>query len=99
MSQKESPAIVGRLEASESQVGNLSGLTELAREAFEQKRTKDCLDLTRAMLLLDPGNADAQAMRLSIQSEMHRDLDSARAFIRQAQSPQVPQSPESIEPQ
>ena len=85
MSQKETTATVGRLEAGESQVGNLSGLTERAREAFEQKRTKDCLDLTRAMLLVDPGNADAQSMRLSIQSEMHRDLDNARAFIRQAQ--------------
>jgi hypothetical protein len=86
MSQKETTATVGRLEAGESQVGNLSGLTERAREAFEQKRTKDCLDLTRAMLLVDPGNADAQSMRLSIQSDMHRDLDNARAFIRQAQS-------------
>jgi hypothetical protein len=96
MSQKETTASIGRLEASESQVGNLSGLTELARKAFEQKRSKDCLDLTRAMLLLDPGNADALAMRLSIQSEMHRDLDSARAFIRQAQSAQ---NDESLEPQ
>jgi hypothetical protein len=93
MSQKETTATVGRLEAGESQVGNLSGLTELAREAFEQKRTKDCLDLTRAILLVDPGNADAQAMRLAIQSEMHRDLDNARAFIRQAQTR------ESLEPQ
>jgi hypothetical protein len=86
MSQKETTATVGRLEAGESQVGNLSEWTERAREAFEQKRTKDCLDLTRAILLVDPGNSDAQSMRLSIQSEMHRDLDSARAFIRQAQS-------------
>jgi hypothetical protein len=45
------------------------------------------------MLLVDPGNADAQSMRLSIQSEMHRDLDNARAFVRQAQSK------ESLEPQ
>jgi hypothetical protein len=81
MSQKATTATVGRLEAGESQHGDLAGLAELAREAFEQKRTKDCLDLTRAMLLVDPGNADAQSMRLSIQSEMHRDLDNARAFI------------------
>jgi hypothetical protein len=86
MSQRETTATVGRLEAGESQVGNLSGLTERAREAFEQKRTKECLDLTRAILLVDPGNTDAQSMRLTIQSEMHRDLDSARAFIRQAKS-------------
>ena len=93
MSQKETTGTIGRLEAGESQDGNLPGLTELAREAYEQKRTKDCLDLTRAMLLIDPTNADAQAMRLSLQSEMHRDLDNARAFIRQAHAR------ESLEPQ
>jgi hypothetical protein len=90
MSQKETTATVGRLETGESQEGNLPWLTERAREAFEQKRTKDCLDLTRAMLLVDPGNADAQSMRLSIQSEMHRDLDNARTFIRQAQTKESP---------
>src|SRR5205823_13976494 len=36
--------------------------------------------------LLDPDNADAQWMRSSIQSDMHRDLENARAFLRQAQS-------------
>jgi hypothetical protein len=92
MSQKETTATIGRFEAGESEHADVSELAELAREAFEQKRTKDCLDLTRAMLLVDPGNADAQSMRLSIQSEMHRDLDNARAFIRQAQSK------ESLEP-
>jgi len=91
MSQKETTATVGRLEAGESQVGNLAVLTERAREAFEEKRTKDCLDLTRAILLVDPGNSDAQSMRLSIQSDMHRDLDNARAFIRHAQSREHPE--------
>jgi hypothetical protein len=100
MSQKETTGTIGRLEAGESQDVNLPELTELAREAFEQKRTKDCLDLTRAILLVDPGNADAQAMRLAIQSEMHRDLDNARAFIRQAQikeSLKPPLNPEGNE--
>src|SRR5262245_34663827 len=72
--------------ASESPTGNLPKLAELARQAYEQKRTKDCLDLTRAILLIDPDNADAQWMRSSIQSEMQRDLENARAFLRQAHS-------------
>jgi hypothetical protein len=92
MSQKETTDTIGRLEASESHNADLSELAELARQAFEQKRTKDCLDLTRAMLLIDPDNADARSMRLSIQSEMHRDLDNARAFLRQAQSKENPES-------
>jgi hypothetical protein len=91
MSQKATTGTIGRLEASESNFGNLSELVELARQAFEEKRTKHCLDLTRAILLIDPDNADAQSMRLSIQSEMHRDLDNARAFLRQAQSKENPE--------
>src|SRR6185295_13745540 len=91
MSQRETTATIGRFEAGESEHADVSELAELAREAFEQKRTKDCLDLTRAMLLVDPGNVDAQSMRASIQSEMHRDLDNARAFIRQAQSKDSPE--------
>lgn len=47
--------------------------------------------MTRAILLINPDNADAQSMRLSIQSEMHRDLDNARAFLRQAQSKESPE--------
>jgi hypothetical protein len=86
MSQKETTDAVGHLQGSESPSGNLSKLTELARQAYEQKRTKDCLDLTRAMLLIDPDNADAQWMRFSIQSEMHRDLENSRAFLQQVHS-------------
>jgi len=86
MSQKEGTDPIGRLQVSESPNGNLSRLAELARQAYDRKSTKDCLDLTRAMLLIDPDNADAQWMRSSIQSDMHRDLENARAFLRQAQS-------------
>jgi len=77
--------------SSESPNGNLPKLAELARQAYEQKRTKDCLDLTRAILLIDPDNADAQWMRSSIQSVMQRDLENARAFLRQAHSGENPE--------
>src|SRR5262245_51997757 len=76
--------------ASESPNGNLPKLAELARQAYDQKRTKDCLDLTRAILLIDPDNADAQWMRSSIQSEMQRDLENARVFLRQTHSNESP---------
>ena len=89
MSQIETTATVGRLETGESQDGNLAALTERAREAFEEKRMKDCLDLTRAMLLVDPGNAEAQSMRLSVQSEIHRDLDHSEQSIRQQAVPDL----------
>jgi hypothetical protein len=38
------------------------------------------------MLLIDPDNLDAQRLRSLIQSEMHRDLDNARTFLRTAHS-------------
>src|SRR5215469_15300342 len=86
MSQKEKADPVGRLEVAESPIDDLSKLTELARQAYERKGMKDCLDLTRAMLLIEPDNADAQWMRSAIQSDLQRDLENARAFLRQAQS-------------
>jgi len=61
-------------------------LAELARQAYEQKRTKECMDLTRAILLIDPDNADAQRIRSSIESDMQRDLENACGFLRQADS-------------
>src|SRR5438093_1613677 len=86
MSQKETTDLIGYLEAGESLKGDLPKLAELARQAFERKRKKDCLDLTRAILLIDPDNAPALSMRSVIQSEMQRDLEDARALLRQAQS-------------
>ena len=85
MSQRDTTDRTGRLEVSEFPGGDLSKLAELARQAYEQKGTKECLDLTRAMLLIDPDNADAQRLRSLIQSEMHQDLENARAFLRNAQ--------------
>ena len=86
MSQKETTDLIGHLEAAESPRSDLPKLAELARQAFEQKRKKDCLDLTRAILLIDPDNSSAHSMRSVIQSEMQRDLEDARALLRQAQS-------------
>ena len=61
----------------------IGSLTEQARQAYEEKRTKDCLDLTRAILLIDPENTEAQMMRSSIRSDMHQDLENARSLLRQ----------------
>ena len=85
MSQRDTTDRTGRLDVSEFPGGDLSKLAELARQAYEQKGTKECLDLTRAMLLIDPDTADAQRLRSLIQSEMHQDLENARAFLRNAQ--------------
>ena len=91
MSQKEMAYTLGHQEVSESSIGNLSKLAGLARQAYEQKRNKDCLDLTRAILLIDPDDAEALSMRSSVQSEIRQDLENARAFLLQAQSKDSPE--------
>src|SRR5205809_189415 len=91
MSQTESIGSAGDLEVRESPNGSLYKLIELARQAYEQKRIKDCLDLTRAILLIDPDNAQAQSLRSSMQSELHRNLENVSAFRRQAQSKEKPE--------
>ena len=91
MSQTEPTGPAGDLETRESPNGNLYKLIELAWQAYEQKRIKDCLDLTRAILLIDPDNAQAQSLRSSMQSELHRNLENVSAFRRQAQSKEKPE--------
>src|SRR5262245_57959520 len=70
---------------------DLAQLTELARQAYHQKRTKNCLDLVKAILLMDPENAEAQLMRSSIRMEMHLDLENARTLLRDAHLKDKPQ--------
>src|SRR5215831_10778024 len=47
---------------------NVSWLLVLARQAYEQKRAKNCLALTKAILLIDPTNQEALAIQASAQS-------------------------------
>jgi hypothetical protein len=84
MSEQEHAVPTGDIDGSESSNADLSQLTELARQAYHQKRTKNCLDLVRAILLIDPENAEAQLMRSSIRMEMHLDLENARTLLRDA---------------
>jgi len=86
MSQNETARQFERPEFSESPSAAISKLSEMAREAYERKDKKECLDLTRAMLLIDPQNAQALGMRSSIQIDIQRDLDNSREFLRLAHS-------------
>jgi hypothetical protein len=92
---KQEPAPIRNIELHESATMGVSRLAELAQQAYEQKRTKDCLDLTRAILLIEPENSDAQLLRSSIRLEMHQHLENARALVRPAQVPEdgEPHSP------
>jgi len=92
MLQEEGP--IENLDLRESSSASLPRLADLARQAYGQKRAKECLDLTRAILLIDPDNVEAQLMRSAIRAEIHQNLESAQALLRSAQVKQNPETPQ-----
>ena len=56
-------------------------LTAQARAAYQEKRTKECIDITQRVLLADPGNAEANTLYEAVQSDIQRDLNDARALL------------------
>src|SRR5215831_1616229 len=93
MLQEEGP--IENLDVRESSSASLPKLAHLARQAYGQKRTKECLDLTRAILLIDPDNVEAQLMRSAIRAEIHQNLEDAQALLRSAQ---LKQTSETLQP-
>jgi hypothetical protein len=93
MLQEEGP--IENLDVRESSSASLPKLADLARQAYGQKRAKDCLDLTRAILLIDPENVEAQLMRSAIRAEIHQSLEDSQALLRSAQLKQNPEATQS----
>jgi hypothetical protein len=93
MLQDEGP--IENVDVRESSSASLPKLADLARQAYGQKRAKDCLDLTRAILLIDPENVEAQLIRSAIRAEIHQSLEDAQAILRSAQLKQNPEAPQS----
>src|SRR4030095_3903306 len=93
MLQEEGP--IENLDVRESSSVSLPKLADLARQAYGQKRAKDCLDLTRAILLIDPENVEAQLMRSAIRAEITQSLQASQALLRSAQLKQSPEAPQS----
>jgi hypothetical protein len=92
MLQEEGP--IENLDVRESSSASLPKLAHLARQAYGQKRAKECLDLTRAILLIDPDNVEAQLMRSAIRAEIHQNLEDAQALLRSAQLKQSAETPQ-----
>src|SRR5262245_32090170 len=59
-------------------------LAAQARAAYEQRRTRDCIALTKALVQVDPDNAEAQELQSAIQAELQQDLHDARSLIEQS---------------
>jgi hypothetical protein len=56
-------------------------LTAQARAAYQEKRTKECLELTHRVLAADPGNSEANGLREAVLADIERDLQDARALL------------------
>jgi PEGA domain len=60
---------------------DLAGLAMRARDAYNQKRTKECLTLTKSLLMADPENAEGKSLQSAIRSDIQRNLDDARVLL------------------
>src|SRR5262249_43687405 len=60
---------------------DIASLAMRARDAYDQKRTKECLTLTKSLLMADPDNAEAKSLQSAIRSDIQRNLDDARALL------------------
>src|SRR5688572_12544424 len=56
-------------------------LTAQARAAYQEKRIKECIDITERVLLADPGNAEANSLHEAILADIQRDLNDARSLL------------------
>jgi PEGA domain-containing protein len=65
---------------------DIPGLVAQARTAYQQNRIKECLALTKAALLVDPGNSAALEMQSAVRFDMQRDLSDARALIEESRN-------------
>src|SRR5947207_4137812 len=60
---------------------DIASLAMRARDAYDQKRTKECLTLTKSILMADPDNAEAKSLQSAIRSDIQRNLDDARTLM------------------
>src|SRR5262245_53871597 len=59
----------------------LSELAQLARQAFVEKRRKQSLALTNAILKIDPQNQEALVLQSWVRADLDREMETAtRAF-------------------
>jgi hypothetical protein len=61
-----------------------SELATQARAAFEQRRIRECLSLTKTLLEADPENSEAQILHSAIRADLRQDLHDARGLLEQS---------------
>ena len=61
-------------------------LTQLARQAFEDKRRKQCLTLTSAILKIDPENKEALVLQSWMRASLQKDMETAQTLLVEARA-------------
>lgn len=61
-------------------------LVAQARAAYQQNRVKECLALTKALALADPGNTIAIELQNAVRSDLQRDLSDARGLLEESRN-------------
>ena len=59
-------------------------LVALARQAFQEKRRKDCLLLTRVILSIDSENTEARVIENWVRSDLDKEITDVRAVLEEA---------------
>ena len=68
-----------------SVAAGLVGLAYLAREAVEEKRHKQCLEATKAILKIDPEHKEARKIQSTVRTELDQEFVNAKTLARDAQ--------------
>jgi cytoskeletal protein RodZ len=61
-----------------------SQLAAEARAAYEQRRTRECIALTKSLLQADPENEEGQWLQSAIRADIQQDLRDARGLLEQS---------------
>jgi hypothetical protein len=56
----------------------------LARQAFQEKRRRQCLEITDAILKIEPEHTEARTIQTSVRSELDRDFANAKSILKDA---------------
>jgi hypothetical protein len=56
-------------------------LATRARAAYQNKRTRECIELTKQLLSADPENAEGKSLQAAVSADIERDLTDARALL------------------
>src|SRR5678815_4806074 len=59
----------------------LVGLVYLARSSFEERRRKQCLEATNAILRIEPEHEEARYIQAAVRLDLDRDFESAQEIV------------------